>query len=91
MDLKAFGKRIRALRQEQALTQAAAGREMGVTGGYLGDLERGTRSPSVDTCLAICRAYGVDPNTVFGWKKLTPADMKKTAQLVELARQMVES
>jgi len=60
---KAFGRRLRALREEKGLTQAALG---GAAGGMkdsaIARLEAGKRTPAWDTVLLLAEALGVTPD-----------------------------
>ena len=55
------GERIRILRQHKHLTQEQLGELAGLNPSYVGQVERGQRTPSVNAIHAIARALGVDP------------------------------
>ena len=59
MDYKALGKRIRAERQKLNLTQEKLGYDVGITTAYIGQIERGERSPALDKLVMIAKRLGV--------------------------------
>lgn len=50
----AIGARIRSRRLEMGLTQAQLGRLAGVSGSFVGHLERAEKIPSVETLMRLC-------------------------------------
>lgn len=54
-----LGKAVKALREEQGLTQADAAKRMKVPPTFLSDIERGIRNPSWSTMLALSKALRV--------------------------------
>jgi XRE family transcriptional regulator, regulator of sulfur utilization len=55
----AIALKLRALREERALTQKQAARLAGVSRGTLIELESGKREPYMPTVTKMARAYGV--------------------------------
>ena len=55
------GERIRILRQHKHLTQEQLGELAGLNPNYVGQVERGQRTPSVNAIHALAKALGVDP------------------------------
>lgn len=51
---KAFGSVLCRLRQEKKLSQEYLGFEASLTRAYISLLERGLRSPTLDTMMALC-------------------------------------
>ena len=49
-----IGERIRSRRLEMGLTQAQLGRLAGVSGSFVGHLERAEKIPSVETLMRLC-------------------------------------
>lgn len=62
MDYSFLGKRIRAKRKQLQLTQAQLADMIGFSSTYVGHLERGNRSPSIETFILLARALNVKPN-----------------------------
>jgi transcriptional regulator with XRE-family HTH domain len=58
-DQVALGSALRALRKRAQLTQAQAGRAVGVRNTHISAVERGERGISYTTMLALTRAYRV--------------------------------
>lgn len=58
----AFGDRLRFFREEQALTLAEVASRAGMNLYSLSKLERGERSPTWETVVALAAALGVTPN-----------------------------
>ena len=68
---KQLGYRIRYLRTQKGLSIEALALEAEINRNYLGDLERGTRNPTVVVLNKIVKALGVDLSTLFeGIKEL---------------------
>lgn len=57
----AFGERLRALRAERGLTQAALAQASGVSYRSVQYLEAGKRAPHFDTLVALAESLGVQP------------------------------
>ena len=62
---KQLGYRIRYLREEKGLSIEALALEADINRNYLGDLERGTRNPTVVVLNKIAKALDVDLSTLF--------------------------
>ena len=56
---KDLGNRIRKVRKEKYLTQFALAEEVGVSPNFLGDVERGVKSPSLETMVCIANVLDV--------------------------------
>jgi transcriptional regulator with XRE-family HTH domain len=56
---KDLGNRIRKIRKEKFLTQFALAEEVGVSPNFLGDVERGVKSPSLETMVCIANVLNV--------------------------------
>lgn len=55
---RAFGARIRALREEQEMSQEALALAAGLDRSYMGGVERGQRNVSIDNIYRIADALG---------------------------------
>lgn len=62
--LKVFGRNIRRYRKKKELTQGELSRCLGITGVYLGYLERGQRNPSLLTLAKIAATLGIPPHVL---------------------------
>jgi DNA-binding NtrC family response regulator len=63
--LRSFGQRLRQLRRERHLTQAALARRTGLNQGYISDLERGKRNISLRSSYRLARALKVRLEELF--------------------------
>jgi transcriptional regulator with XRE-family HTH domain len=61
---KAFGKVLREIRQEHSLSQEDLGFESGYHRTYISLLERGRKSPSLNTVFQLAAALGVSPSEI---------------------------
>ena len=62
---KQLGYRIRYLRQKNNWSIEDLALEAGINRNYLGDLERGTRNPTLVILNKIAKALGIDLNVLF--------------------------
>lgn len=62
---RAFGARVRALREEQGMSQEALAHAAGLDRSYMGGVERGQRNVSLDNIYRIAGALGVPAATLF--------------------------
>ena len=59
MDLnQTFARSVRKMRHEHGLSQEALGEQSGLTRNYIGMIERGETSPTLDAVEAIAKAFG---------------------------------
>jgi len=56
---KFLGQRLRALRKQRALSQERLGKGSGLSGKFIGEVERGEKSISVDSLYGVSRALKV--------------------------------
>ncbi len=61
---RAFGRRLRALRYEKELSQEKLGELAGLHRTYIGAIERGEESVSVDNITKIAKALKVKPSNL---------------------------
>ena len=64
MDNKAVGRRIRETRLSKGLTQEQLAELAGVSPTYISVIERGVKSPQLDTFVPLCNALGVSSDTL---------------------------
>ena len=62
---KQLGYRIRYLRGQKGMSIEALALEAGINRNYLGDLERGTRNPTLIILNKIAKALDIDLPTLF--------------------------
>lgn len=61
-----FGRRIREARKAKGMTQDELADKIGVSGSFLGHIERGTRVASLDTLVDLCNALETSPSLLLG-------------------------
>ena len=64
VDYEKLGVRVRQQRELNSLTQSQLARKVGVTGSFIGHIERGEKKASVDTVVALCNALEVSPTVL---------------------------
>ena len=64
MDYKKMGERVRRQRILSDLTQGELAERVGVTGSFIGHIERGEKKASVETVVALCNAMGISPSVL---------------------------
>lgn len=69
---------LRAVRKDQKLSQEVVAKKARVSVSYVSMLERGERSPPLDTLEALARALGVSP--LYLLQELGPAVRKKRSR-----------
>ncbi len=87
--LRHIGRKIRFLRTHRyggALTQAQVARAAGLSVSFLSMLERGERSPSVETLHEVARALGAPLSELFHFEDEVTAIDPSFSKLVLLAR-----
>lgn len=66
MDYAKMGKRVRARRRAQDITQERLAELAGVSTSFIGHIERGSRVLSVETLHRICIAMGASADDLMG-------------------------
>jgi len=66
MDLKDFGARVRLQRLQKGWTQERLAREAGISTAFVGHIERGTRTASIETLVAIANCMDVSTDYLLG-------------------------
>ena len=59
MDLTIIGQRIKSARESAQITQEELGRAVGCTAKHIGAIERGIKTPRLDTFISIANMTGV--------------------------------
>ena len=65
---KAFGNRLRELRQEQCLTQEELAHQAGLNRTYIGDIERGEKNITLGSMNKLAKALGIKLRDFFDWE-----------------------
>jgi transcriptional regulator with XRE-family HTH domain len=63
--LKAFGERVRTMREQSGLSQEALAARVGIHRTYLGGVERGERNICLLNILRLAAALGAQPRDLF--------------------------
>jgi transcriptional regulator with XRE-family HTH domain len=82
-----LGRRIKALRLRQELTQEALGERAGLNYKYLGGIERGERNLSLRQLLKIAQALDVEPQELLLVEQEEPSVQKLRAMVQGLLRE----
>ncbi len=61
MDYQDMGRRIRDLRKARGITQEQMAMSLGISASFMGHIERGTRTASLETLVILCRVLQVSP------------------------------
>ena len=61
-----MGKKIRRKRREMDITQEQLAEKVGISTSFMGHVERGTRTLSVDTLFKLCVALNVSADYLMG-------------------------
>ena len=85
MDNKAVGRRIKEVRQTKGLTQEQLAERAGVSPSYISVIERGIKSPQLDTFVPVCNALGVSADALL-MDVVDAAAMAQTNEIAELLR-----
>ena len=91
--LSGFGARLREERQQQKLTRIMLADKVGTKQDYIAQMERGDKSPSLDTLIRILSALDISADAlIFGVtdKKLNAVDNVLTELTELLKRKSVE-
>ncbi len=64
VDYKDMGARIRKRRREMKLTQEKLAEQVNLSTSYMGHIERGTRTASLETMMELCHVLQVTPNAL---------------------------
>ena len=63
-----MNKILKELRKEKGVSQKEVAMAIGVTPGAYGNYEQGTREPSLDILVKICRFFNTTPNYLLGFE-----------------------
>ena len=87
MDInEALGVQVRQLRKAQGMTQEEFSQRSGLSVDYIGKIERGTTSPTVESLEQVARGLGVKIRTLFDLYEEDAQSQDSTTALVEISR-----
>lgn len=84
---KDLGNRIRRIRKEKYLTQFALAEEIGVSPNFLGDVERGVKSPSLETMVCLANVLDVSLDYLL-FESLKHTDIAEEADMYLTDKQL---
>ena len=85
MDYKRLGKRIREERQRLGLTQAELAEDINISDTYMGAIERGERSLTLDTLVRLVNRLGVTVDYI-----LADSVIDNDSNIVEQFKQIID-
>jgi len=62
---RAVGKRIKAVRQQNVLTQDQLAEQVGLSSKYISGIERGVENPTMDILIRMAKVLGIEPYDLF--------------------------
>jgi transcriptional regulator with XRE-family HTH domain len=74
-----FGRRLRGLRGLRKLTQEQLGERAGMSGKFIGQIERGTANPSLKNLARLGQALGVELSDLLRLEELRPEGAPRNA------------
>lgn len=82
MDSKALGARIQLYRVRAKLTQKELAQKLGCTSQHISAIERGVKTPTLETFVTLCNVLQVQPNlllrdVVDGWEESWEAEIDR--------------
>ena len=72
--LRNFGRRMRAIRLQQAVTQEELAHRAGLDRSYVGQVERGERNVTLFNIVLLASALDVEPSAFFSVEKIKRGD-----------------
>ena len=83
LSAEGLGDKIRALREEKGVSLEEASQKLGLSLSYLSEVERGKRTPSLQSIYSICRYFNIPVSLLIS----TPAKMRVIGQKIKLNRE----
>lgn len=91
MDLKAFGKKVRAARKRKDMTGEAMAEKCDITPNFLRQIEAGTKGVSIDNFVNICNVLDVSPEYLLSDELHTPHNTMRTrSELIDFINTLDE-
>ncbi len=85
-----FGKQLKQLRTQQGLTQQQLAERADVSISFLGNIERGAKSPTIDTMQKLSHALHVPLVTLVGFETEEEDTTCKRTQMCEILRECAD-
>lgn len=85
-----FGKQLKQLRIQRDLTQQQLAERADVSISFLGNIERGAKSPTIDTMQKLSNALNVPLVALVGFASETESTTYKRAQICEILRECAD-
>lgn len=87
MDSKALGARIQLYRVRTKMTQKELAEKLGCTSQHISTIERGVKTPTLETFVVLCNILQVQPNLLLqdvieGWQEGWEADLDRVLEAV---------
>lgn len=87
MNSKALGARIQLYRVRAKLTQKELAEKLGCTSQHISAIERGVKTPTLETFVTLCNVLQVQPNLLLqdvieGWQEGWEADLDRVLEAV---------
>ncbi len=86
-----FGRRLRGLRTLRNLTQEELGEKAGVSGKFIGQIERGSGNPSLKNLARLGQALGVELPDLVRFEELRPEGAARNASRAYAAAERISS
>lgn len=61
MDYQDLGRRVRTIRRQMGFTQEELAEKLGISPSFLGHIERGSRTASLETLVGLCNELCISP------------------------------
>ena len=87
MDQMKIGSFLKELRKEKGMTQKELAEKLGCTSQHISAIERGVKTPTLETFVTLCNVLQVQPNlllqdVVDGWEESWEADIDRILAVV---------
>lgn len=78
-----FGTRLRAVRKQHQLSQNLLGEKCGLSGKFIGEVERGEKSISLDSALLVSKVFRMPVATLIDGARAAKPEVARLLALVE--------
>lgn len=90
MDLKQIGERIEKVRIDSKMSRKQFGERVGLTSQYVGMVERGKNSLSIDSLINICHITEISSDYILFGRLLPLSDLELSIQLKGLSPEQIQ-